>query len=292
MKVFVTGATGFIGAEVVDELLRREHSVVGLARRESSADRLRDKGVDVVVGDVSDPLSICPVLGEVDAVIHLAFNHDFSRYEDHCAADGRLLDRFANALVGSSKPLVATSATTVTPAVELATEADLAAPSIPRSASEAFLEYAHQRVQTSVVRLPPTVHGEGDAAFVPALIALARRTGISAYMAEGENAWPAVHRKDAARLFCDVVERPQAGARYHAVAEGGIPFRDIAAAIGQGLGLAPHECAGRSSRGVFRVASEVRRDRPTCVERMDPSRDGMGTARGGADRDHAGGRVL
>lgn len=236
MRVFVTGATGFVGSAVVDELRRRGHDVVGLARSDRSAEVLRKAGVEVHRGDIAEPDTIKPALGRADAVIHTAFNHDFTRYVANCEADGRLLNEMAHALNGAGKTLIATSAT-VAAAGEPVTEADDAAREIPRSASEVFLGHSVNGVQTGVVRLPPTVHGPGDAAFVPALIALARDRGASAYVDKGENRWPAVHRDDAARLFCDAVERRGSGARYHAVAETGVAFREIAEAIGEGLSL-------------------------------------------------------
>ncbi|WP_119165591.1 SDR family oxidoreductase [Algihabitans albus] len=237
MKIFVTGATGFVGSAIVDELRNRGHDIVGLARSESSANALSDAGLNVHRGNIADPESVTSALSQVDAVIHTAFNHDFSRYLENCEADGRLLDALARALEGTDKALIATSVTIVTPSGELSTENDRALDQVPRSASEAFLDYANRGVQTSVVRLPPSVHGAGDTAFVPALIALARKRGVSAYVDDGANRWPAVHRDDAARLFCDAVERPRPAARYHAVAETGLPFREIAEAIGDGLGV-------------------------------------------------------
>ena len=236
MRVFVTGATGFVGTSVANELLSRGHSVVGLARSEQAAAALRKAGFDIHRGDIADSDSVTSALSQVDAVIHTAFNHDFSRYAENCQADGRLLDALASALEGSGKALIATSGTVVTAAGNPVTEHDGAVEQVPRSASEAFLGYADRGVQTGVVRLPPTVHGTGDTAFVPALIALARERGISAYVDTGANRWPAVHRDDAARLFCDAVEQPRPGARYHAVAESGVAFRKIAEAIGEGLG--------------------------------------------------------
>ena len=237
MKILVTGATGFVGAAIADELRRRGHDIVGLARCERSANALREEGLDVHRGDIAAPESITAALGQVDAVIHTAFNHDSSRYVENCQADGRLLDAFASALEGTNKALIATSATVVTGADDIVFEHDGAAEDSPRGASEAFLCYADRGVQTGVVRLPPTVHGTGDTAFIPALIALARERGVSAYIGDGSNRWPAVHRDDAARLFCDAVERPRPGARYHAVAETGVPLRTIAEAIGDGLGV-------------------------------------------------------
>ena len=237
MKILVTGATGFVGSAVADELRRRGHDVVGLARSENSANVLREAGLDVHRGDIAEPETVTSALSHVDAVIHTAFNHDFSRYAENCKADGRLLDALASALEGTNKALVATSGTAVILKDEPSTEHDRAVDSIPRSASEAFLDYADGGVRTSVVRLPPTVHGAGDTAFVPALIAFARERGVSAYVGNGANRWPAVHRHDAARLFCDAAEQARSGVRYHAVAESGIAFRTIAEAIGHGLGV-------------------------------------------------------
>ncbi len=237
MKVFVTGATGFVGSAVVKELDNRGHKVIGLARNESSANALLESGHQMHLGDIANPSTITPVLDEVDAVIHMAFNHDFSQYVDNCIKDGQLLDAMANALSGTNKTLIATSGTAVTIKNRIANEKDLGLPEAPRTASEDFLRYCKQGVQTSVIRLAPTVYGVGDKAFIPALIALAKQTGISAYISDGENRWPAVHRNDAARLFCDVLEQPLAGSRYHAVAEEGIAFRTIAEAIAKGLGI-------------------------------------------------------
>lgn len=237
MKVFLTGATGFVGSAIAGELRRRGHDVVGLARSDRAAGALREAGLAVHRGDIADPHSVTAALSRMDAVIHTAFNHDFSRYVENCAADGRLLDALARALDGTDKTLIATSATVVTGTDSPVTEDDGAIDPIPRSASEAFLNYSHRGVRTGVVRLPPTVHGAGDTAFVPALIALARERGVSACISDGANRWPAVHRDDAARLFCEALEQSRPGARYHAVAETGIAFREIAEAIADGLGV-------------------------------------------------------
>lgn len=235
MKVFVTGATGFIGASVVDELLRRGHAVVGLARSDAAVPALHAKGAEAHLGSIDDRDSILSILPRVDGVIHTAFNHDFSTYPQNCAADGALLEAMAEALRGTAKPLIATSGTTVTPPGAIATEDQDADPTIPRSASERFLRFKDAGVRTGVVRLPPSVHGEGDTAFVPAAIAVARRAGVSAYIGDGANRWPAVHRFDAARLFCDAFERGEPGQRVHAAQDEGVAFRAIAEAIGKGL---------------------------------------------------------
>ncbi|GBQ96614.1 nucleoside-diphosphate-sugar epimerase [Acetobacter nitrogenifigens DSM 23921 = NBRC 105050] len=235
MKVFVTGATGFIGSSIVDELLRRSHVVVGFARSETSADNLRAKGAQIHRGSIDDPASVLAALASVDGAIHTAFNHDFSTYMQNCADDGALLDAMAETLGGTGKPLIATSSTAVVPPGQIATEDQAASPAIPRGASERFLRFSETGVRTGVIRLPPSVHGKGDTAFVPAAIAAARRTGVSTYVGDGANRWPAVHRNDAARLFCDALERGEPDQRFNAVQDEGVAFRAIAEAIGRGL---------------------------------------------------------
>lgn len=267
MKVFVTGATGFIGSGITEELCRRGHDVVGLARSKNAADALFKAGLGVHRGDIADPGSVVSALGQVDAVIHTAFNHDFSRYLESCAADGRLLEALARAMEGTNKALVATSGTIVTATGETATEDDSAADQVPRSASEAFLGHADRGVKAGVVRLPPTVYGAGDTAFVPALIGLARERGVSAYIGGGGNRWPGVHRNDAARLFCDAVEQPRSGARYHAVAENGMAFRMIAEAIGRGLGVPAESIPPERAEAQFGwLAMFAALDRPASSE--------------------------
>lgn len=251
MKVFITGATGFIGSSILDQVLRRGHQVVALARSEASALKLGARGVEVHRGSIDDTASILSALDGVDGVIHAAFNHDFSHYAQNCADDGALLDAMAEALRGTGKPLIATSGTTVVPAGRLATEDQEGSPQIARSASERFHRFKEEGVRTGTVRLPPSVHGEGDTAFVPAAIAIARRTGVSAYIDEGVNRWPAVHRHDAARLFCDVLERGEPGQRFNAVQDEGIPFRDIAEVIGKGLGVPVRSIARQEAAAHF-----------------------------------------
>lgn len=236
MRVFVTGATGFIGSAVVRGLLADGHEVIGLARSERSADALRVLGVSVHRGDVTDPGSLASGARRADGVVHTAFVHDFLTYVANTETDKRAVLAIAEALAGTDKPFVATSAT-VTPGVSgrAATEDDPASPDVPRSRSEAALSFSGRGVRTSVVRLPPSVHGEGDTAFVPALIGIARAAGVSAYVGDGMNRWPAVHREDAARLFRLALLEAETGSVLHGVAEEGIPFREIAVAIGEAL---------------------------------------------------------
>lgn len=241
MRVFVTGATGFIGSAIVQELLNAGHQVTGLARSEKSAAALKAAGVAVHYGTLSDPQSLASGAAAADGVIHTAFNHEFIDFQKDCAIDQAAIAAMGQALLGSGRPLVVTSGTAILPSGTLATEemkVELHDASHPRAASEqALLGLAEQRVRAMVIRLPPTVHGEGDHGFVPMLIELARTKGLSAYIAQGENRWPAVHRFDAARLYRLALEQGVAGARYHAVAEQGIAMKSIAEAIGQHLSL-------------------------------------------------------
>ena len=240
MHVFVTGATGYIGSAVVQDLLASGHTVLGLARSDASADKLRQIGVEIHRGTVTDPESLAAGARAADGVIHTAFIHDFSEYVENTQVDERAVLAMAQALEGTDKPFVATSGTTVLTPGQLGTEdqaPDPDSPGSPRARSEAALGFSDRGVRTSVVRLPPTVHGAGDTAFVPAVVAVARQSGVSAYVGDGENRWPAVHRLDAARLFRLALESAEPGARLHGVAEQGVRLRDIAQAIGDGLGV-------------------------------------------------------
>jgi nucleoside-diphosphate-sugar epimerase len=249
MRVFVTGATGFIGTAVVQELLAEGHSVLGLARSDASAATLAALGVDVQRGDLSDLDALAAGARATDGIIHLAFIHDFSTYLANAETDRRAAAAMADALAGTGKPLVATSATAILAQGRLALETDASDPADHfRAASELVLSAAERDVRVSVVRLSPTVHGAGDHGFVPALIGVAKKTGVSAFVGEGANRWPAVHRSDAARLFRLALEKAAPGSRLHGVAEEGIPMRAIAETIGAGLGLptrslAPDEAA-------------------------------------------------
>ncbi|MGI5454870.1 SDR family oxidoreductase [Streptomyces sp. CA-249302] len=255
MRVFVTGATGFIGSAVVRELLDAGHQVTGLARSDTSAAALTAAGADVHRGDLADPAGLAEAAASADAVAHHAFIHDFSADFDFaaaCAADLRVIETIGAALEGSDKPFVISSGTALLQGGRVVTEEDTPAPGSfgevrGRSESTA-VALADRGVRSASVRFSPTVHGLGDHGFVHMLIGIAREKGFAAHVGDGANRWPAVHRTDAARLVRLALEGAPAGSRLHAVAEEGIPFRDIATVIARHLDLpvrsiAPEEAA-------------------------------------------------
>ena len=244
MRVFVTGASGHVGSAVVPELLNAGHQVVGLARSDKSAAALTAAGAEVHRADLDDLDDLAAAAAAADGVIHLAFKHDAmfaGDFESAVAADLRAIDTLGDALAGTGKPLVTTSGTMLLAFAGLehaATEADVidAGPRI--DAENAVVALVERGIRTSVVRLAPTVHSTLDHnGFIPTLISVARSTGVSAYVGDGANRWPAVHTLDAARLYRLALESAPAGSRLHAVDDQGVPFREIAEAIGHQLNL-------------------------------------------------------
>ncbi len=249
MKVFVTGASGWIGSAVVPELLGAGHEVVGLARSEVSAQRLEAAGAVVQRGDVDDPDSLAKAAADSDGVIHLAFQHEVAFGGDvaaAAAADRRAVEAMGAALADSERPFVLASGMLGLRAGRVATEDDGLVPSTEVRANPAgrraatallTLSLAGTGVRSSVLRFPPTVHGDGDHGFVATLVGIARQRGVTGYVGDGTNRWPAVHRSDAARLARLAVEAAPAGSVLHAVGDEGVPVREIAGAMGRHLGI-------------------------------------------------------
>jgi nucleoside-diphosphate-sugar epimerase len=263
MKIFLTGASGWIGSAVIPELLGAGHEVVGLARSDASAELLDEAGVIVQRGDLDDPDGLAKVAADSDGVIHLAFQHEIAfggNFPAAAAADRRAVEAMGAALAGSDRPFVLASGILGLSIGRLATENDGLVPSPEIRANPAGLRAATGLftlslrgvgVRSSVLRLPPTVHGDGDNGFIASFVGIARDKGVAGYVGDGANRWPAVHRSDAARLTRLAVEAAPAGSVLHAVADEGVPFRQIAEVMGRHLDVPTASVALSDATGHF-----------------------------------------
>lgn len=239
MRVFVTGASGWIGSAVVPALLAAGHDVVGLARSDRTANTVAGLGAEVHRGTLDDIGSLRSGAEQAEGVVHLGYNHDFSQMAEAAQTDRRAIETFGEVLAGTDGPLAVAAGVLGMGGGQLATERDMPDAALhPRAATgEVVLSLADRGVRTSLVRFAPTVHGPGDRGFVATLVELARRTGVAGYVDDGSSRWPAVHRLDAAELVQLAVTGAPAGSVLHAVDEQGVPTRDIAEAIGRSIGV-------------------------------------------------------
>ncbi|GAA0884381.1 SDR family oxidoreductase [Sphingobacterium siyangense subsp. cladoniae] len=237
MKVFVTGASGFIGTAVIRELITAGHQVIGLARSEKSAEIISDLGAKVILGDLENLDLLKQGASQADGVIHTAFFHDFTQFAKAAEMDKTAINMMCEVLLGTNKPIVVTAGILGLPLIDGNITEESKSQGIPRSSETTALSWAEKGVNASVIRLAPSVHDKGDKGFVPFIIAQARKNGISAYPGNGNNRWTAVHRLDAAKAFRLALEKSARGALYNVVGDTGIEVKKIAELIGEKLNL-------------------------------------------------------
>jgi nucleoside-diphosphate-sugar epimerase len=252
MHVFLTGANGWIGSAVAEDLMEAGHCVTGLVRSREKAEALARRGIRPLVGELADRDALRAAVAEVDGIIHTAFGLDLSKITELAEEERRAVETFGEVFQGSERPIIVTGGVLLTAKGDVFDESERPPvdPAFPRASEQTAFALAERGIHASVVRNPRSVHGQGERhGFVPMLAAVARRTGVSAYVEDGNNLWPAVHRLDAARVYRLALERGARGEAFHAIAEEGVPFRLIAEAVGRQVGVPARSMSREEAKG-------------------------------------------